>query len=191
MLDLSPIESNNNLLTRLWNKVLADDCESLGEIHKSLFSNLYNYAFSILKDEDLANDAVQEIFIKIWTKRRLIGEVNCVKVYMIVMLKRHILNQIRKMKLLKLKCPVSFEAYIVFSQEEIIIKAEVNAEKKRFVQNIINQLSKRQKKVIILKYYEEMEYADIAGIMNINYQSVVNLVHSAKKAMKKEIGYNY
>ena len=95
------------------------------------------------------------------------------------------------MKLLKLKCPVSFEAYIVFSQEEIIIKAEVNAEKKRFVQNIINQLSKRQKKVIILKYYEEMEYADIAGIMNINYQSVVNLVHSAKKAMKKEIGYNY
>lgn len=46
-----------------------------------------------------------------------------------------------------------------------------------FVTKILNQLSPRQRKAIILYYIEEKKYEDICVIMEMNYQSVRNLIH--------------
>lgn len=46
-----------------------------------------------------------------------------------------------------------------------------------FVARLLNQLSPRQRKAIILYYIEEKKYEDICVIMEMNYQSVRNLIH--------------
>jgi len=46
-----------------------------------------------------------------------------------------------------------------------------------FVSKMLDQLSPRQRKAIILYYIEEKKYEDICAIMNMNYQSVRNLIH--------------
>jgi RNA polymerase sigma factor (sigma-70 family) len=45
------------------------------------------------------------------------------------------------------------------------------------VAKLLNQLSPRQRKAIILYYIEERKYEDICVIMEMNYQSVRNLIH--------------
>jgi RNA polymerase sigma factor (sigma-70 family) len=46
-----------------------------------------------------------------------------------------------------------------------------------FVTKILDQLSPRQRKAIILYYIEEKKYEEICFIMDMNYQSVRNLIH--------------
>ncbi|HEY5590888.1 MAG TPA: sigma-70 family RNA polymerase sigma factor, partial [Paludibacter sp.] len=46
-----------------------------------------------------------------------------------------------------------------------------------FINKMLDQLSPRQRKAIVLYYIEEKKYEDICAIMEMNYQSVRNLIH--------------
>jgi len=96
-------------LQQCWESVLAGDTDSLRIIHEHLYSSLHHYAKSILKDEALADDAIQDIFIKAWTQREKIGKLQHVKAFFFTMLRRHNLNQLRsfKTRLLHLGLPTS------------------------------------------------------------------------------------
>ncbi|WP_336534235.1 RNA polymerase sigma factor, partial [Bacteroides acidifaciens] len=45
------------------------------------------------------------------------------------------------------------------------------------IKRLLNQLSPRQREALTLYYIEEKKYEDICEIMNMNYQSVRNLMH--------------
>jgi hypothetical protein len=66
---------------------------------------------------------------------------------------------------------------IQFTKEELITNQETESYKKKNIEVLLNKLPKRQKEAIYLKYYSELKTAEIAEIMNINYQSVVNTLH--------------
>jgi len=52
---------------------------------------------------------------------------------------------------------------------------------------LLNKLPKRQKEAIYLKYYSGLKATEISEVMNINYQSVVNILHKALKNLKEEV----
>jgi RNA polymerase sigma factor (sigma-70 family) len=47
------------------------------------------------------------------------------------------------------------------------------------------QLSNRQKEIIYLKFYQELNYEEVSEIMNINYQAARNLLYQSIKSIKK------
>lgn len=71
---------------------------------------------------------------------------------------------------------------IDFSPEEIVVRNEETLKLQNKISELLNGLPKRQKEVIYLHYFEDMDYTQIAAIMGINYQSVLNLT---QKAMHK------
>lgn len=66
---------------------------------------------------------------------------------------------------------------IQFTKEELITNQETKSFKNKNIEILLNKLPKRQKEAIYLKYYCELKTVEIAKIMNINYQSVVNTLH--------------
>ncbi len=54
-------------------RALEGDTDAFRDIHRELFKGLYGYALKLLQDGDLANDAVQDLFVKIWVRRDTIG----------------------------------------------------------------------------------------------------------------------
>ena len=48
----------------------------------------------------------------------------------------------------------------------------------------MQQLSSRQREAIFLKFYEEMDYQEVAAAMDINYQSVRNLIFNGIKKLR-------
>lgn len=67
-MELNPL--HNDQLRLWWQRSREGDNHAFYSIHRELFGGLYNYAYKLLLDKDLANDAVQELFVKIWTKRK-------------------------------------------------------------------------------------------------------------------------
>ncbi|MFY7899341.1 MAG: RNA polymerase sigma factor [Chitinophagaceae bacterium] len=166
---MTVFDNENFQLSKHWIGVLEDDTIAFEKIHRILFKSLYNYAVKFLNDEDLADDVIQDLFIKIWETRKKIGNVDKVKSYFFTALRRQMLNKIRNENLRQLKLSNFEEADITFSQEEIVIKRENEIWSQSKVLSLHNQLPARQKEVIYLRYFENLSNQEIAHVMKIHY----------------------
>lgn len=181
---MTGVQPDNENLENCWQRCLAGKSAAFAQIHAALFEGLYNYAFKLLGDDALADDAVQELFIKLWQKRSSIGEVEKVKSYFFTALRRQILNQLRDKKSKQLKIDSLPEPEIAFTQEEIIIKKENDTSLRIKILQILNTLPERQREIIYLHFLEDMPLAQVAEVMSVNYQSVQNLKQRALHSMR-------
>jgi len=177
-------QPDNEKLQQWWQQSINNDTAAFAGIHRELFDGLYNYAAKLLNDEALADDAVQDLFIKIWSRRASIGILEKVKPFFYTVLRRQILNQLRDLKLKQLKISLVTEPDIEFSQEEILIKKEADAWLKCKIVELLNALPERQREVIYLFYFENMSLTQIAEVMGINHQSAMNLKQRAVIKMR-------
>ena len=74
---------------------------------------------------------------------------------------------------------------VQFNIESYLINNEVRHESLVRLQSNLDKLTKRQREVIYLRFYQEMEYEDIAQSLEINYHSVVNLMYEGMKLLRK------
>lgn len=181
-MDTNPL--NIDQLSLWWQQSRGGDSQAFSCIHRELFNGLYSYALKLLQDNDLANDAVQELFARIWMKRDTIGTLSKVKPYFFTALRRQILNQLRKLHLRELKISRMARPDIDFSPEEIVVRTEEYLSLQNKIAELLNGLPKRQKEVIYLHYFEDMDYTQIAAIMGIHYQSVLNLTQKALQKLR-------
>ena len=181
-MDNSPLHRDN--LEELWILALGGDADAFRDIHSALFKGLYNYALKLLQDGDLAGDAVQDLFVKIWVRREGIGPVQKVKPYFFTALRRQVLNQLRNLHHRELQIGGLPRPDIDFSPEEIVVRNEEYETLQNRIAALLNELPQRQKEVIYLRYFEEMEYTQIAEVMGIHYQSVLNLTQKALQKLR-------
>jgi RNA polymerase sigma factor (sigma-70 family) len=181
-MDNSPLYTDQ--LEQLWIRALKGDADAFRDLHKSLFQGLYNYALKLLQDGDLASDAVQDLFVKIWVRREGIGVVQKVKPYFFTALRRQVLNQLRNLHLREVQIDGLPRPDFDFSPEEIVVRNEEYEKLQSKIAALLNELPRRQKEVIYLRYFEEMDYSQIAAIMGIHYQSVLNLTQKALQKLR-------
>jgi RNA polymerase sigma factor (sigma-70 family) len=181
-MDTNPLDTT--FLEDWWRQSIEGDSQAFQLIHRALFDGLYNYALKLLQDGELAGDAVQELFVKVWVKRNTIGPLQKVKPYFFTALRRQILNQLRNLHLRELRISGMPRPDIDFSPEEIVVRNEEYRSLQAKIAELLNELPKRQKEVIYLHYFEEMDYTQIAAIMGIHYQSVLNLTQKALQKLR-------
>ena len=181
---MTGVQPDNEHLKSCWQRCLAGNNTAFALIHATLFDGLYNYAFKLLGDQSLADDSVQELFIKIWQKRSSIGDIEKVKPFFFTSLRRQILNQLRDKRSKQQKIDSLPEPEIEFTQEEIIIKKESDSGLKEKILQLLNTLPERQREMIYLHFFEEMPLAQVADVMSVNYQSVQNLKQRALQNMR-------
>jgi RNA polymerase sigma factor (sigma-70 family) len=171
-------------LPQWWMLALEGDTNAFHSIHRELFRGLYDYALKLLQDGQLADDAVQELFVKVWVKRAAIGPLQKVKPYFFTALRRQVLNQLRNRQSRELRIGSLPRPDIEFSPEEIVVRNEEYSSLQVKITAVLNELPKRQKEVIYLHYFEDMDYTQIAEVMGIHYQSVLNLTQKALRKLR-------
>jgi RNA polymerase sigma factor (sigma-70 family) len=181
-MDINPLHTDQ--LPQWWMLTLEGDTDAFHSIHRELFRSLYEYALKLLQDGQLAEDAVQELFVKVWVKRAAIGPLQKVKPYFFTALRRQVLNQLRNRQSRELRIGLLPRPDIEFSPEEIVVRNEEYSSLQAKIAAVLNELPKRQREVIYLHYFEEMDYTQIAEVMGIHYQSVLNLTQKALRKLR-------
>lgn len=168
----------------LWEAMKSGQKTALESIYSREVDYLYNYALRMTYNQDLIKDSIQDLFIEIWNKRRTIGTTDAIRPYLITSLRRKIIATLKK------ESKTSQEAIedIDFRSDEAIesniIKEETAHETSKALDSAMSQLSSRQREAIYHKYYNNHSYEEICKIMDINYQSVRNLISQGIKKMK-------
>lgn len=138
---------------------------------------LFNYGCKITSDREILKDCIHDVFIKMYHKRKELKNVLNFRSYLFVCLKNKLYDELRKKKYLS---EVQIEEYNPASDRDVemnYIKTEKETLYNKKVSSLLKELSVRQREAITLYYIEEKKYDDICIIMNINYQSLRNLIH--------------
>jgi RNA polymerase sigma factor (sigma-70 family) len=172
---------------KIWNNLRNGDQKALEEIYRTYFSELYNYGKKLSRDENNVEDCIQELFVELWNRREKLSETNAIKPYLFVSLKRKIFHSIKKLR--KSTETELEERYFdaELAIDEILIAKETTTEQKNNLKSAFDELSDRQKEILYLKYYAEMDYDEITEIMDMNYQSARNLVSRAIQKLAKHM----
>ena len=172
----------------LWKDMISGNKKSFEDLYKQYFQALINYGFRITKNENLIEDAVQELFISIWNNRTNLSEVNEVKFYLFRSLKNKILRQLEKDIFDKSEdVDVYLDYLISISEEQKKIDSEQFDANLDTLQRAIAHLPIRQQEVINLKYFHDFTLDEIAKLMDVNKQSVSNLLFRSYAILRKHL----
>ncbi|GEM52005.1 DNA-directed RNA polymerase sigma-70 factor [Empedobacter brevis NBRC 14943 = ATCC 43319] len=143
-------------------------------VHKD---KLFRFARRILVSDDEAYDVVQEILMKLWEKRNSLAEVSNIEAYAMRMVNNECVNRLRKFDVREnYKNVVQTDWCIQHEQQEI----------KPLILNLIDQLPDKQRKVMHLKDVEELEIKEIAGILEMEENTIrVNLMRARQKVREQ------
>lgn len=148
------------------------------------YKALYFFAFKILKDEIVAKDLVQEIFINLWKSRESITSETHLRLFLYQAVRRRCLNWFRDRK-----AETKFrQEFHELSDDADFTDKVVEAEIQRVVLEEILSLPAEQRKVIEL-HLAGKDNIEIAEIMDISINTVRTHKSRARKTLKEHFDY--
>ncbi|TYP92312.1 RNA polymerase sigma-70 factor (ECF subfamily) [Sphingobacterium allocomposti] len=158
---------------------------ALSQLFDHYWQPLFQLSYNLLRNDDDAKDAVQEVFIKLWDRRFEIDIQTSVESYLFSAVRYRSLTMLSK-RLAANKREVSLEHYI----EQTFLEAIDPLLLKELEQEIdtqISQLPNRMQEVIRLKTKEGLSISEIAVRLNISEETVKNHLASARKRLRTHL----
>lgn len=175
--------TEKNVLTQF----LSGDDQAYTWIYNAYAPELFSYGKSLGFEKNILKDAIQNIFFKLLCNRKLLADVKNLKFYLFRALKNQLLNMQRgkifPVNHNKQEEP-SFSIKITIL-DQLIEEEEKNELKKR-IEKLLNCLTERQREAVLLRFLHELEYEEIASILNMTQPAVRNLIARAIKRMRTD-----
>lgn len=168
----------------LWEEFRSGDDLAFGKIYKTYVDVLFRYGMKFTHDEELVKDCIQELFIEIYSHKQNLGRTNNIKLYLLKSLKRRIIKAIRFQSDYSSINETDAPFLITYTQNDGVFADEQTDKQTKEIQKALTELSPRQKEAIYLRFNTGLSYEEICEAMNLNYQSVRNLVFSAIEKMR-------
>ncbi len=164
----------------LWQAFKGGDRDAFAKIYNLFIEDLLSYGYRVTNDRQLIRDSIQDLFLHLWHTRENLTDTDSIRFYLYVSLRNRILRNIEKHNHTSIDTQDLFENIMgVLSVEDELITTEQYSEQMIQLKRAIQQLPKRQQEIIQLRYYHDFSFEEISGMMQINNQSVRNLLHRA------------
>lgn len=157
------------------------------KIVTKLKDKLYRFSLQILKEKEDAEDIVQETFLKLWAAGEGLKKVKNLEAYSMTMARNLSLDLIRSGQLKRDKLK-EFRIEKEADNEEKKVEQRDATEK---VRSIIEKLPETQRLVMHLRDVEEMEFEEIATVMEMNPNAIRVNLSRARKHVRDELEKKY
>lgn len=169
-----------------WKALTSRDKSALAYFFKKYYSLFFNYGLKICNDEQIIEDCIQDLFIKVWNRKKPFPEVTSPKAYLLRSYKNNLLDHLVSSDNHEKLESFSFH-HSTESVQDKIIEDEYRLEVRRKIDKCLDELPAREKEIIYLKFYKNLSYQEISEMLGINYQSVRNSIFSSIKKMRKTL----
>ena len=173
---------------QIWLQLQGGSELALGQLLTRYFNLLQNYGYKFVRNEAFVKDCVQEVFIEIWNRRTRIATPVSVRAYLLSCVRKRVVREAYRQRIPnddEVAEPEDEAAFVEFSPEWTLIEQESLQETTHRVAEALNQLPRRQREVIYMRYYQNLDRDEIAAIMDVNPQSVSNLLQAAFKTFRE------
>ncbi|MBL0154614.1 MAG: RNA polymerase sigma-70 factor [Chitinophagaceae bacterium] len=162
----------NEQIKRLLSLIaLNDDQGAYKELFMLLHPRLKQFAYSILKSNEEAEEIVSDVFVKIWEKRTQFSHIESPRLYFYTITKNLSLTRITK---LKRQVNIAPEDWLVqldsiyFDPEQLIITEEIL----RQIRQAVNDLPPRCRLIFKLIKDDGLKYKEVAELLHLSIKTV-------------------
>ena len=171
------MEQTNHLTDTLLASFQAGNMAAFSQLYNLHINVLFNYGLKLTIDKELLKDCIHDIFVKLYTKKDELGTIDNLRSYLFISLKNKLCDELRRRMYMSDTAVEEVSISTPTDVEDDYMEEEQRKNEFSLVRRMLDQLSPRQREALTLYYIEEKKYEDICEIMNMNYQSVRNLMH--------------
>ena len=166
----------------LFRELQSDRRESLTALFDRYHRKFFLVALKFLKDEEMAKDAVQSVFIKLWESRHKIRIETSVANYLFTMLKYRVLNDLRSKNSAITRNYVAYQ--LGEKLEEDSGKMLEDRELTLGLHQAIGSLPEQKRRVCLYKLNGDMSNEEIAEEMDLSVATVKSHYSEAVKKLR-------
>lgn len=171
--------------TTLWSELKHGNRSAFARIYDTYADALYNFGNKLYHNPQVVEDAIHDLFVDLWRYREKLAVVSSVRVYLYVSLRRRIIQSSKASNVFLYDLEWDKLNLASLPEEARLVEKEVTDLQLERLQRYLNNLSPRQYEAIVLRFYDDMTYAEIAAIMEVNEQSVRNLVQRGLEHLRQ------
>ncbi|MFV8344412.1 RNA polymerase sigma factor [Flavobacterium sp. XS2P39] len=144
---------------------------------------VFRLAKRLLVSTEEAEDATQEVLVKLWSKKEGLNGFNSIEAFAMTMTKNYCLDQLKSKRADNIKI---VHNNFTDSQPSLDRKVE-DIDSLNWVEKIINQLPEQQRLLIQMRDIEQYEFAAIAEIVNMNETAIRVALSRARKTIRESM----
>ena len=172
----------------LWNTFKKGDWEAYTSLYHVYYRQLNNYGYKFTRDIDLIEDAIHDLFVRLWTNRNNLGEPISVKNYLYKSLRNILFRKLKTQSRFftiqddeeSIPFEVAHDSQLILNEEEAMLQATIK--------KVLHTLPARQQEIIYLRFYDGLSYEEIADIMGIHVNSAYKLLYKALENVQQSLG---
>ena len=147
------------------------------------------YGLQFTSDRELVKDCIQDIFVKLYETKTQQQHIENVGVYLRIALKNKIINSLKREKIIARYVSTSeFSEIDDYTAQQQLEQQEEEQHHRNLIEKILKLLTPQQRKVVQYRFIEGLSLEEISIAMQINYQSVQNILQRSIKKIKKQLG---
>ena len=144
---------------------------------------LYRMAKRLLVSREEAEDATQEILLKLWSKNESMGQYKSVEAFAMTMTKNFCLDRLKSKQAGNLKL-----VHSNYKDETVSVQRQLEAEDSvGWVERIMQELPEQQKMVLQLRDVEDYDYDEIAQMLDMKPTAVRVTLSRARKTVREKL----
>lgn len=158
----------------------ADSSVLFERTFKEHFKGLHAYACTILRDEDDAEEVVQNVFYKLWEKKERLKELDSVAAYLYRAVYNECMNDVRHQKVRK-----EHKQHVEHTGSHV--QEHDNAGRRELEEKLadaLQALPEQCRTIFQLSRFEELKYREIADKLGLSVKTVENQMGKALKIMR-------
>lgn len=174
-----PLLSNEKELLQ---QLIRSNAHAFRKIYEAYQHQVYTFALYLTKSKDDAEEATQEIFVKLWERRTKLSEETKLLAYVKAMAQNHITNAFKRAALDKAYQQRIFDnmAALHHVSANTLLDEKVN----KIYEEALQNLTPQKRLIFTLAHHEGLSYEDIAAKLGISKNTVHNHMVESIKSVK-------
>jgi RNA polymerase sigma-70 factor (ECF subfamily) len=148
------------------------------------FKGLHAYACTIIKEEETAEDIVQNVFFRLWEKKEALPQVSSVAAYLYRSVHNESLNCLKHAKVKQ-----AYQQFAMHHHKEEIQPSGKSSlhELEHRLEGALNELPEACRTIFQLSRFEELKYREIAERLGLSVKTVENQMGKALRLMREKL----
>ena len=142
---------------------------------------LFRLAKRLLVSTEEAEDATQEVLLKLWNKNENLSNYNSLEAFAMTMTKNYCLDQLKSKRAGNMK--LVHDNYN--NREPSLLQKLEDKDSLDWVEKVINQLPEQQRMIIQMRDIEQYEFEEIAKILDMNETAIRVALSRARKTIRE------
>jgi len=160
------------------------------QLFEHYYYRLFQFAASIVKEKEAAEEIVEDLFIGLWNKRAAMAGISNLSVYLYVSIRNHSLNYISRQPRMKMVDPDQLDVIcgeLVPTPEDLMVASELLQQ----VNHAVHQLPPKARIVYKLVKEDGLSYREVGKVLNISPRTVENHIAAAIKKITASLQINF